>query len=281
LLGIALVVVVGLGVGAVAAAIAISAGLPADRALALISNPDVSPLVKSPIWISASIALNELTLVLIMMIWRRRLRVPVRAIMPLRRFTIRAALGAVLLPFGVAPLAEVAAELVYRALPRGVTSEHVVVAVARGTSSDQLIVVLIAAALLPAMAEEAMFRGFLTTAFQRYSQLVALTLSSVMFGLFHLEPTQAAGTTILGIAFGLVRLYTGSIWPCMLSHFGYNAGVILEARWLGAADDHIIHWGRVWFGLLITVAAYALLVGDLWRRHLARLSFRPPAPGGR
>ena len=100
-----------------------------------------------------------------------------------------------------------------------------------------------------------------------------------MFGIFHLEPTQAAGTTILGIAFGLVRLYTGSIWTCMVSHFGYNAGVILEARWLDPAEDHVIHWGRVGFGLLISVAAYVLLVGDLWRRHLSRLSFRPPAPG--
>lgn len=281
LLGIALVVVVGLGVGGVAALIAISEGLTPERAFALISDPDVSPLVKSPAWISASIALNELTVVCLMLLWWRRLRAPFGTIVPLSRFSVRAGAGAVLLPFGFAPLAEVFAELVYRALPERVTSEHVVVAVARGTDGSSLALVLLAAALLPALVEEAMFRGFVTTAFQRYSPLVAIVVPSVMFGTFHLEPTQAAGTTVLGMAFGLVRLYTGSVWPCMLSHFAYNAGVILEARWIDPADDHLIHWGRVGFGLLLAMAAYVLLVGDLWRRHLARLSLRPPAPGGR
>ncbi|HEY8946349.1 MAG TPA: CPBP family intramembrane glutamic endopeptidase, partial [Polyangiaceae bacterium] len=135
-------------------------------------------------------------------------------------------------------------------------------------------------AVLPAFAEEAMFRGFITTALLRYSPIVAISVSSLMFGLFHLEPTQAAGTVLLGVAFGLIRLYTGSIWPCVLSHGAYNAAVILEARWFEPADDHVIHWGRVGLGLVLALAAYALLVGDLWRRHLARLSLRPPAAGG-
>lgn len=281
LLGIGLVIVVGLGVGAVAAVIAIDEGLTPEAAFAVISDPELSPLVKSPAWISAGIALNELTIVALMVAWRRRLGASLRTILPLGPFSFRAAAGAVLLPFGFAPLAEVTAELVYRVLPQAVTSQHVLVAVARGTSPGMLALVLLTAAVLPALAEEAMFRGFITTAFQRYSPILALVLSSLMFGLFHLEPAQAAGTVWLGVAFGLVRLYTGSIWPCMLSHFGYNAGVILEARWLATIDDHLIHWDRVGLGLLLAVAAYVLLVGDLWRRHLARLSFRPPAPGGR
>lgn len=277
LLGIALVVGVGLGVGAVAAALAIAEGLSAESAFALISDPRASPLVTSPIWISISIALNELTLVGLMWRWLRRLQAAPSEILPLSRYSVRAGFGAVLLPFGFAPLAELAAELVYRVAPGAVTPEHVVVAVARGTSPALLVLVLIAGALLPACSEEAFFRGFLTTAFRRYSELTAILLSSALFGLFHLDPTQAAGATVLGIAFGLVRLYTGSIWPCMLSHFAYNAGIILEARWFEPADDHVIHFGRVAFGLAISVAAYALLVGDLSRRHLRRLSFRPPA----
>lgn len=279
LCGMLLVVVMGLCVGAVAVLIAMSEGLTPQAAFALISDPDVSPLVTNPTWISVSIALNELTLALLMVLWLRRLRVPLRQVLPLGGFTARAGFGAILLPFGLAPLAEVMAELVYRALPQGVTSEHVVVAVARGTSSESFLIVLFAASILPAVAEEAMFRGFIATSLRTYSPLVALGISSVMFGLFHLEPTQVAGTAVLGVAFGLVRLYTGSIWPCMLSHLAYNAGIILEARWLDPPDDHIIHWGRVGFGLVLAALAYVLLVGDLWRRHLSRLSFRPPAPG--
>jgi len=189
-------------------------------------------------------------------------------------------MGAVLLPFGFAPLAEVAGELVYRILPRGLPPEGVVFALARGTETSALALVLLAAAALPAVAEELMFRGLVTTAFRTYSPLVTVAASSVMFGVFHLEPTQAAGTAVLGVAFGLVRLYTGSIWPCVLSHFAYNAGVLLEARWFEPPADHRIYWGRVGIGLLLTVIAYALLVGDRGRRMLLRLSFRPPPPRG-
>lgn len=279
LLGIVLVIAAGLGIGAVAAAIGIAEGLAPQAAFAVISDPERSPLVRSPAWISASIALNEVTILCLMLLWHRRLRVPLATILPVAPFSLRAGVGAVLLPFGFAPLAELASELVHRALPQDINSEHVLVTLARGTTPAMLLIVLLAAAVLPAVAEEVMFRGFITTAFQRYSPLLALILASLMFGLFHLEPTQAAGAVLLGTAFGLVRLYTGSIWPCMLSHFGYNAGVILETRWFDPPDDHLIHWGRVGMGLLLAVVAYALLVGDLGRRHLERLSFRPPARG--
>lgn len=280
LLGIALFVAVGFGIAAVATSLAISEGLTPEAAFGLISDPVASPLVTSPAWISAGIALNELTVVALMVIWLRRLRAPLGAIVPLARPSVRALLGAVFLPFGFAPLAELSGELMYRVLPEGVPPERMLFALARGSEVGTLPLVLVAAALLPAVVEELMFRGFVTTAFQRYSPLVTVAASSLMFGVFHLEPTQAAGTVVLGAAFGLVRFYTGSIWPCIVSHFAYNAGVLLEARWLDPPADHRIYWGRVGVGLVLAVVAYVLLVGDLGRRFPLRLSFRPPPPRG-
>lgn len=274
-----LIVGVGLAVGLVATAIALGEGLRVDTALGLISDPDTSPLVASPGWIAASITLNELTVLALMVLWRRRLQVPLRAVLPTAPVSRRALMGAVLLPFGFAPLAEVASEFVYRTLPPGVTPNNVVPVLARGTGPVEFVGILIAAAALPAVVEEAMFRGFVTTAFRRYSPPVVLAIPSLMFGLFHLEPTQAAGTVVLGAAFGLVRLYTGSIWACIASHFAYNAGVLLETRWLNLVVEHRIVWGEVGIGLVVAVVAYALLLGDLGKQYLSRLSFRPPPRG--
>jgi membrane protease YdiL (CAAX protease family) len=266
LLGLALVVAVGFGIAAVAGAVAVGEGLKPDAAFALLADPVASPLVTSPTWIASSIALNELTLFGVVLLWRRRLKLGFSALVPMARPSLRAALGAVLLPFGLAPLAELVGELVRRGVPVGVSPDHIVTAMARGTTIPLFLLVLGAAALLPAIVEELMFRGLITTAFQRYSLLVKLVVPSAMFGLFHVEPTQAAGTAVLGIAFGLVRLYTGSIGACVLSHFAYNAGIILEARWLDRPDIHTISLGRVGFGLGLAVAAYVLLVGDLGKR---------------
>jgi membrane protease YdiL (CAAX protease family) len=277
LLGMVLIIAAGLGVGAVASFVAVSQGLKPEEALALLRDPVSSPLVTSPSWIGASIAVNELVLLGVVIVWRRRLRVPFGAVVPSARLSFRAALGAMLLPFGFAPLAEVVGELVRRALPSGISPDHIVSAVARGSSPVLFAMVLIAAAGLPAFVEELMFRGFVTTAFLRYSPFVRLMIPSAMFGLIHLEPSQAAGTAVLGMAFGLIRLYTGSIWTCMLGHFTYNAGIVLEARWLEHADTQVISWGRVGLGLGLAVLAYVLLVGDLGKRRYSPFSTPPPS----
>jgi membrane protease YdiL (CAAX protease family) len=280
LLGLALLVAVGLAIGLLAAALAVGEGLSADAALALISDPVSSPLVTSPSWICANIAANELSVLGLLMFWWRRIRTPLKEVLPLARPSLGALLGAILLPFALAPLAEVAGELVYRVLPRDITAEHLLVELAKTPDALGFAIVLLTAVALPAVVEETMFRGFITSAFRRHSSLVAVLVPSLLFGLFHLDPTQAAGTFVLGIGFGLVRLYTGSLWACIVSHFAYNAGVILEVRFLGITDDHVIHWGRVGLGLLLALPAYALLVGDLLQRSLSRLSLRPPANRG-
>lgn len=280
LLAIVLVIAMGLGVGAVAAGIAMSQGLEPDAALALLRDPKASPLVSSPTWIGVTITLNELTVLGLFLLWRRRIALPFAAIVPMARPSLRALVGAVLLPFGLAPLAELVGEVVRRTLPHGVSSDQIVSAIARGTSPPLFLLVLCAAAVLPAVVEELMFRGFVTTAFLRYSPFVKLALPSLMFGILHLEPTQVAGTAVLGIAFGLVRLYTGSIWACIVSHFTYNAGTILEARWFERGEPHVTSWVRVLLGLGLALAAYALLVADIGRRRPSPFSM-PPPPGGR
>ena len=280
LLGMALLVGVGLAVGLVAAGLAVAEGLAPDAALSLISDPVASPLVTSPSWICANIAANELSVLGLLVLWRRRTRSPMREVIPLAKPSLGALLGAILLPFAFAPLAEVAGELIYRVVPREITAEHLVITLAKTPDALGFAIALLSAALLPALVEETMFRGFITSAFRGYSPLVAVLVPSLLFGLFHLEPTQAAGTFVLGIAFGLVRIYTGSLWACIVSHFAYNAGVILEVRFLGMTNDHVIHWGRVGIGLLLALPAYTLLVGDLWQRSLSRLSLRPPGNRG-
>lgn len=277
----ALLVAVSLAVGLVAAGLAVLEGLTPTAAVSLIGDPVASPLVTSPSWICANIAANELAVLGLLWLWRRRARSSLRALLPLARPSAGALLGAVLLPFALAPLAEVGSELVHRLLPGdAITTEQLVWTLAKTPSHASFALSLLVAALIPALVEETMFRGFVTSAFRSYSPVVGVLVPSLLFGLFHLEPSQAAGTFVLGIAFGLVRLYTGSLWACIVSHFAYNAGVLIEVRFFGMPSDHVIHWGRVGLGLLLALPAYALLVGDLWQRSLARLSLRPPARRG-
>lgn len=260
LLTMALVFAANLGLTAVAALVAISSGLKVERALALLADPKSSPLVNSAPWISISVLVMELTLGLV--IWRflRRHRVFLHEVSPLRVPSLRDLLGALLCVFGLAPLSGMLAQLVERYLPRDVNAETIVVALARGVSGGELLLVLLATALLPAVVEELLFRGVLTRAFLGRSNLLAIFAPSVMFGLFHSEPTQAAGTFVLGVGFGIARLYTDSVITSMACHFAYNAYELVDVHTGGQVGDTELHLGRVGLGLLVSAIGFVLMV---------------------
>ena len=256
------VLVTGAGVGATAAVLAVRAGLPVDRALALVTDPHSSPLVTSSTWIAVSIAVNELAVAATLTIWVVRHRPHIGHVFPLGHPTLRTICAGLLIVFGFGPLAELAGEVAFRFLDRDVNAERLVVAVARNATSGGLLLVLCAAAILPAVVEELMFRGLVTRAFENRSHAEMVLVPSLLFGLFHLEPTQIAGTIVLGIAFGLTRLYSGSLVPSIVGHAAYNTWVILSVRFTGRIGDHGLHFGRVAAGLGIAALGTLLMVSS-------------------
>ena len=262
LMALIAVLVTGFGVGAVAAVLAVRAGLPLDRALQLISDPRSSPLVTSSTWIATSIVVNELAVALTLFIWVWRKRPHFGHVFPIGQPTLRTTLAGLLIVFGFGPLAEFSGELVSRFLPRELNAERLVVAVAKNASSGGLVLVLFAAAVLPALVEELMFRGLVTRAFEKRSHAEMVLVPSLMFGIFHLEPTQIAGTVVLGVAFALARLYSGSLVPSIVAHAAYNSMVILDVRFGGRIGDHVLHFGRVGAGLGVAALGTLLMVSS-------------------
>jgi len=256
------VLVTGAGVGATAAVLAVRAGLPVDRALALVTDPYSSPLVTSWGWIAASIAVNELAVAITLSVWVVRYRPHIGHVFPIGHPTLRTICAGLLIVFGFGPLAEFAGELAFRFMGRDINAERLVVAVSQNSTNLGLVGVLFAAAVLPALVEELMFRGLITRAFEKRSHAEMVLVPSLMFGLFHLEPTQIAGTVVLGIAFGLTRLYSGSLVPSIIGHAAYNAMVILSVRFLGRIGDHGLHFGRVAAGLGVAALGTLLMVSS-------------------
>ncbi|MDA1279121.1 MAG: type II CAAX endopeptidase family protein [Chloroflexi bacterium] len=86
------------------------------------------------------------------------------------------------------------------------------------------------------IAEEIFFRGFvLTGLLKRFGVRRSLLLSSLIFGLFHLDSGAIVPTFALGLALGWVYLKTGSIWPAMFAHGLHNTVAVLIARYATAA----------------------------------------------
>ncbi len=265
LIALAFMFIGGLGLAAAGAALAIASGLPVPNAVALISDPGSSPLLTSPTWIAATILVNELAVAGAVWLALRRLGLRFSEVVPLRRPAALDVFAALLLAFGLAPVAELCAELVYRYVSRDLTSEQVVLAVARGSSSAGFVVVLVIAAIVPALVEESLCRGILFRSLERYGPTLTISLTSLLFGALHLEPTQAAGTIVLGVAFGLTRWHSGSVLPSIIGHGLYNAAVMTSERWLASGARHELAPGRALFGALAAVFGWWLISGRRWR----------------
>ncbi|HMR75401.1 MAG TPA: CPBP family intramembrane metalloprotease [Polyangiaceae bacterium] len=234
----------------------------------LLSDPARSPLLNDPTWIAIGTLVNEAAALGAFALWWFKLKAP-REAMPLGSPRPLAVLGALLLTFGTAPYAEAVGELVHRVVKNDVTASRVVVAAARGASDAELVLLLFSLAVVPALVEEALFRGLITAAF-RNNMLLAVVVPSVMFGLFHLEPTQAAGTVLLGAAFGYARLCTDSLGVSMIAHGVYNAVVLLVVRFSAEVTEHEISIAPLLFGAVLIAAGVAVL-------RQQRVSKPPPA----
>lgn len=90
-------------------------------------------------------------------------------------------------------------------------------------SFGSLVLNLIFTALLPGICEEIAHRGMLLRSFSPLGPWKAILLSSLLFGLLHLNIEQFFYATIIGIFLGVLTMMSNSIVPAMIVHFMNNA----------------------------------------------------------
>ena len=104
-----------------------------------------------------------------------------------------------------------------------------------------LIINLILVAVLPAICEENLHRGMLLSGYATMGIKKAVILSSLMFGLLHLNVNQFFYTTILGFLIAMTVVISKSIVPGIIIHFINNALSI----YLNFATSNKIFGGKV------------------------------------
>jgi sodium transport system permease protein len=98
------------------------------------------------------------------------------------------------------------------------------------SGESSLAVKLLVYALTPAVCEELLFRGALARAFAaRHGTSLAVVLSAVAFGAFHLSAARFFPTAALGIVLALVALRSGSVVPAIIIHALNNAAAVVLA----------------------------------------------------
>lgn len=87
--------------------------------------------------------------------------------------------------------------------------------------------------ILPAVGEEFMFRGILQKLLNDWLKNihVAIFITGFLFGAMHMQFYGILPRMILGVIFGYLFYWSGSIWVPVFAHFVNNSGAIVVA-WL-------------------------------------------------
>ncbi len=118
---------------------------------------------------------------------------------------------------GVANLANLAGALINRLTGSPATSEML------PSGGPELLVQFLALCVMPAIAEELLFRGAFQGLMRPCGSAAAIFAPALLFGVLHLDLAQGLTAFACGVFLGWLAERSGSILPGMLLHFVNNA----------------------------------------------------------
>ncbi len=109
-------------------------------------------------------------------------------------------------------------------------------------SLSSLLINILMMALLPALGEELIFRGIGFRLLREWTKSphAAIWISATVFSFIHFQFFGFLPRLLMGVLFGYMLYWTGSLWVPMIAHFVNNLAVVLVgwagARWFPEID---------------------------------------------
>ncbi len=102
-------------------------------------------------------------------------------------------------------------------------------------STGGLIINILIIALIPAVGEEFLFRGIFQDIFAGLfrSPHLGILFTAILFGIFHMQFYGLVPRIVLGLVYGYLFLWSGTIWLPILAHLINNLVPVIIAHLIG------------------------------------------------
>ena len=139
-------------------------------------------------------------------------------------------------------------------------------------ASDQGPLMFIALVIAAPILEELIFRGIMLDGLLRiYSPTKAVVVSSLLFGLIHLNPAQFVGGALVGGFMGWVYVHTRSVLATILIHASFNLTAFAESYFIDVEEAIDMSYAEVLGGmtnyLLLIVGSIVVTLGCVFLLH--------------
>lgn len=132
-----------------------------------------------------------------------------------------------------------------------------------GIGGGELFAAVVVLGLMAGAAEEVFFRGFMQTRLRMVWRAgPAIVVTSVAFGLLHMEWIHAAMALVLGLYLGALTERAGSALPAIVCHVVNNSVFTVATALAGTVDDRRVN--TILLGASVVV--FATCAGVLMRR---------------
>ena len=142
---------------------------------------------------------------------------------------------------------------------------------------DNLAGLIVVACVIPAFAEEIVFRGTVSQSLYNHNKVAAVCISGALFALFHANPAQTLHQFVLGAFLTLLVFRSGSLWTSVIVHLFNNAFVIaLSYTPLDSDDFWNLQANDMWtlplmivgiIGFALCVFFYVRTTDSAWQRE--------------
>lgn len=126
-------------------------------------------------------------------------------------------------------------------------------------SPINVIMVIIAVCLLPAVFEEFLFRGIILKSLNKTGVVFATVISGLLFSLFHMSPAQTVYQFIVGCLYSLIIIYGGNILYLIIIHFLNNLYIVLNFYYFNIVFDQTTYIIMTVVGLVSLILGVLLL----------------------
>lgn len=144
------------------------------------------------------------------------------------------------------------------------------------SSVGMMFVNLFVIALLPAVGEEMMFRGWLQRVLGKsVNYHTAIWVSAFVFSAIHFQFYGFIPRMLIGAALGYLYYYTGSLWASIVAHFTNNAMAVVTAfmayNGYTSVNFDLIGTGDTWYLSVASVAVCLVLMFMLKKATIIEL----------
>jgi hypothetical protein len=136
-----------------------------------------------------------------------------------------------------------------------------------GITGGELFAAVVVLGLMAGAAEELFFRGYMQSRLRMaWRAGPAILVTSIAFGLLHMEWIHAAMALVLGLYLGVLTERTGSALPAIVCHVANNSVFTVVTAAVGTVDGRRVNVILLAASIVVFVTCVAFL-----RRRLPRV----------